>query len=1243
MTQPFRVPNVGRVDRGGVVGFTFDGRVLSGYAGDSLASALLANDVHLVGRSFKYHRPRGILSAGSEEPNALVTVDRGGGRVTPNLRATQVELYEGLVARSQNRFPSLRLDLGAAAGLAGPLLSAGFYYKTFMWPPAFWKKLYEPAIRAAAGLGRAPRQADPDRYVHRYAHCDVLVIGAGPAGLSAALGAASTGARVILCDEQAELGGSLLSEHAATIDGWSASAWLAEVVKSLSGVATVLPRTTAFGWYPDNMIGLVERVTDHLADPDPNLPRERLWQVRADRVVLATGAIERPLVFPRNDRPGIMLAGAARSYLHRYGVKVGARAVVATNDDSAYLAALDLHGAGTVIAGIVDQRPRAAGPLVEAARAAGIPVHAGAYVTSTSGRLRVNAARVANGPSSIRCDTVLMSGGWTPSVHLFSQSRGRLRYDPGTGTFLPGETAARAVSVGACAGDFDLAVCLARGHEAGSGARHRFAVRGLPEVAPSIPPRAAMVHGRAFVDFQNDVTTKDLRVATQEGFRSIEHVKRYTTTGMATDQGKTSNLNALASVAELVGAAPPDIGLTTYRPPFTPVTFGALAGSSRGALFDPIRRTPLHDWAEAQGAVFEDVGTWKRAHYFPRAGEPMHAAVARECLAVRSGVGIFDASTLGKIEVVGPDAAAFLDRMYPGAMASLAVGRCKYALLLGEDGFIRDDGVIARIAPDRFHVTTTTGGAAGVLHLMEDYRQTEFPELRVWLTSTTEQYAVIALQGPRAASILAPLTEDADLSAMPHMSVLSCKVAGVPVRLFRVSFTGEIGFEINVPAGQARFVWDQIIAADPAITPYGTETMHVLRAEVGFVIVGQETDGTVIPDDLGLSWAVSKKKRDFVGKRSLVRPDMLRPDRKQLVGLLTRDPKVLLEEGAQVLASARSQPSLGHVTSAYESATLGRSIALALVAGGRARIGQMIVVPLGERTIEVEVTAPKFLDGGLAAAPRGVVVAPGPVELRSAAEGITTSPEGSRTATPPLPSREGAGGRGGNGTDSGASPHPTDSAAMTPPPNLDPLRGSSPQGEGGRVIVPPTATPLPRALTGDSPTSAQVRITALAPTTRLSVHAGPQAATAIGLAAGVLLGSAPNRTVVSRDKAALGLGPEEWLVLASDSDRSLATTTTAAAGDHPASVVDVSHRHASIEITGPRAAWCLNAFCALDLHPTAFPIGMCTRTLLGKAEIVLWRLGSETFHIEVARSFAHYVWLCLEDARREFIDPPPTC
>jgi len=1178
MTEPFRVPDRGRIDRSRPVAFSFDGRKLGGFAGDTLASALLANGVHLVGRSFKYHRPRGILSAGSEEPNALVTVDRGAGRVTPNLRATQVRLHDGLVARSQNRFPSLRFDLGSVAGLAAPLLSAGFYYKTFMWPPSAWRRLYEPAIRAAAGLGRAPRQPDPDRYLHRYAHCDVLVVGAGPAGLAAALGAASTGARVILCDEQAEPGGSLLDEPAAMIDGWAAHAWLAEVLKSLSGVITLLPNTTAFGWYPDNLIGLVERVTDHLPDPDPNLPRERLWQVRADRVVIAAGAIERPLVFPGNDRPGIMLASAARTYLHRFGVRVGNRILVATQDDSAYRAAIDLHQAGATIAGIVDLRPYVSGPLIDSARALGIPLHVGAAILGTSGGARVRSARVAGVGKSIACDTILMGGGWTPSVHLHAQSRGRLRFDPRTGAFLPADTPARAVSVGACAGDFDLGECLLRGHEAGAGTRRGFTVRGVPPVAPSIAPRSAPPHPRAFVDFQNDVTTKDLRVAAQEGFRAIEHVKRYTTTGMATDQGKTSNLNALAAIADLADRSPPELGLTTYRPPYTPVTFGALAGSSRGALFDPIRVTPLHAWAEAHGAVFEDVGTWKRARHFPRATETMHQAVARECAAVRASVGVFDASTLGKIEVVGPDAAAFLDRIYPGAIGSLPVGRCKYALLLGEDGFIRDDGVIARLAYDRFHVTTTTGGAAGVLHLMEDYLQTEFPDLRAWLTSTTEHWAVIAVQGPKAPAVMAALMGDPmGAAAIPHMAVVPCVIAGIPCRLFRVSFTGEAGYEINVPAGHAQAIWDAVLeaGAEHAITPYGTEAMHVLRAEVGYVIVGQETDGTVIPDDLGLGWTVSRTKPDFVGKRSLLRPDMRRTDRKQLVGLLTRERDLVLEEGAQVLDPTATRPSLGHVTSSYWSPAAGRSIALALVAGGRARIGQTMVVPIAGRSIEVEVTAPKFIEGGLA----------GPSAV--------TGPPPSDTAQ--------------------------DRSRATPRP-------------------PPVTPPLPRALTEASKPCAQVRLTALAPTTRLQVRAGPAAATSVGLASGVLLGSAPCRSVVSRDRAALWLGPDEWLVLAPESEAALAGVDT---GGHPASIVDVSHRHASIEIAGSRAAWCLNAFCALDLGITAFPVGMCTRTLLGKAEIVLWRLGHETFHIETARSLGPYVWACLEEGRLEFLDPQP--
>ncbi|HEY8290496.1 MAG TPA: glycine cleavage T C-terminal barrel domain-containing protein, partial [Acetobacteraceae bacterium] len=988
--------------------------------------------------------------------------------------------------------------------------------------------------------------------------------------IAAALAASARGARVILCDEQAEPGGSLLSEPDATIDGWPAAEWLAQALGNLAQAATVLPRTTAFGWYPDNLIGLAERVTDHLADPDPDLPRERLWQVRAAEVVIAAGAIERPLVFPHNDRPGIMLAGAARTYLHRYGVLVGRRAVVAASDDDAYRAAIELHAAGLTIAAIVDHRAADGGEDAAAAHAAGIPVHHAATIVGTEGRLRVHSVKLSGGPGVIPCDTVLMSGGWTPSVHLFSQSRGRLRFDAASDSFLPGQSAARERSVGACAGTFGLAACLTQGYAAGGGGRRDFVVTGGPgakatRVAPPVRP-----HRKAFVDFQSDVTTKDLRIAVQEGFRSIEHVKRYTTTGMATDQGKTSNLNALSAVADLLGRPMPDIGLTSFRPPYTPVTFGSFAGTVRGMLFDPVRHTPI----AAPGAVFEDVGTWRRARYFPHAGETMQQAVARECLAVRNNVGVLDASTLGKIEVAGPDAAEFLNRLYTGNFTRLAAGRCRYALLLGEDGFIRDDGVVARLAQDRFHVTTTTGGAAAVLDHMEDYLQTEFSSLQVWLTSITEQWAVIAIQGPDALRVLTPLADGIDLAAMPHMAVREGRVAGVPARLFRVSFTGESGFEINVPAGHGQAVWDAVVQAGASfgITPYGTEAMHVLRAEKGYIIVGQDSDGTVTPTDLGLDWTIGRSKPDFVGKRSLVRPDMLRADRQQLVSLLTADPAMVPEEGAQLIADGQP-PSVGHVTSAYWSATLGRSIALGLVAGGRARIGGRLSIPFRGRMIEVTVTDPIFYDRD-------------GTRLRDDAQGGIVIP-----SVPP------------------ASP-------VTATPDPDPVVRQS----GGLV-----------------------RIAELAPTRRLSIRAGTGAATAIGAALGVLLPNVPCRSVTARDRAALRLGPDEWLVLAPEEAAHLAGQATEALAGAPASIVDVSHRALSIEIAGPRAVWCLNAFCALDLDARAFPVGMCTRTVLAKAEIVLWRIGMETFHIEVARSFAPYLRLCLEEAAREFLGREAMC
>jgi sarcosine oxidase, subunit alpha len=995
MSGDFRTAAGGRIDRAKPLAFTFDGRALQGFAGDTLASALLANGIHLVGRSYKYHRPRGILSAGPEEPNALVRVDRGGGRETPNLRATQVELYDGLAAWSQNRWPSLTFDMGAISSLFSPFLSAGFYYKTFMGPDLrgpnwAWTRVYEPLIRRAAGLGAAPSQPDPDSYANRFAHCDVLIAGAGPAGLAAALAAAAAGARVILCDEQAELGGSLLSETSARIDGIAAGEWAQKAVAALKQQerVTLLPRTQAFGYLAQNFIALAERLTDHLARPAPPAPRERLWQVRAKHVVLATGAIERPLVFAGNDRPGIMLAGAARVYLNRYGVRPGTRAVVFTACDTAYEAALDLKRAGLEIALIADVRPRHESPAAEAARASGIAVESGTVINHTRGRLRVSSVTAGRlkpdgtvgAAGRISCDLVLMSGGWTPSVHLFSQSRGKLAWSEGINAFVPAQSVQAERSAGACRGVFSLAAAIEDGFAAGHGAAaaatgtqgrrirsdvsatsldHRGEIGACPSAAPNVP---------AFVDFQHDVTVKDLELAAQEGFQSIEHVKRYTTAGMAPDQGKTSNLNTAAIVARALGKSVPAAGLTTFRPPYTPVTFGTLAGMSRGEVYDPARRTPIHGWAQDNGAVFEDAGRWKRARYFARDGETMHQAVAQECRTVRSIAGLFDASTLGKIEVTGPDAAAFLDRMYINALGRLELGRCRYSILCGEDGFIIDDGIAARLAPDVFHVTTASGGAERVLNMMEDYRQTEFTDLKVWLTSTTEQWAVIAVQGPRARDILAPLVEEADLSAarFPHMRVRECRVAGVSARLFRVSFTGELGFEVNVPSGFGEGVWDAIWkeAQKYGGCAYGTEAMHVLRAEKGYIIIGQETDGTVTPDDAGLACLIGKQKKDFIGKRSLVRPDMIKAGRKQLVGLKTRDQGTVLEEGAQIVAAPRVRagtPALGHITSSYES-TLGHSIALAMIADGRRRMGEKLFVPMPGGDIEAEVVPHVFYD-----------------------------------------------------------------------------------------------------------------------------------------------------------------------------------------------------------------------------------------------------------------------------------------
>ena len=965
--QPFRLPEGGAIDRSQPIGFSFDGRRFEGYAGDTLASALLANGVHLIGRSFKYHRPRGILSAGTEEPNAIVQLESGR-RAVPNLKATTVELYEGLAASSVNCWPSVGFDLMAVNDLAHRLIPAGFYYKTFMWPHGGWH-VYERPIRRMAGLGRAPDGPDPDRYERMNAHCDVLVVGAGPAGLAAAREAGRSGARVVLADEDSLPGGTLL--------GSADTGWLGETTAELEALENVrvLTRTTVAGYFDHNFLIALERVTDRLGPHAPaHLPRQRLWRIRAGRVVLATGALERPLAFANNDRPGVMLAGAVRAYVNRFAVLPGKRAVVVTDNDSAYATALDLHRHGVEIAAVVDLRPEA--EALPEAREAGLGILRGHAVVDTAGRRRLRAAHIARldgngslaGPvRALHCDLIAMSGGWNPAAHLFSQSGGKLRYDEAFRGFLPERSPQAVRCVGAVNGALDTAACVREGRDAGTGEAAGAAhPPGRPAKGPPwlVPARAKAGEARRFVDFQNDVTSADIALAAREGYESVEHLKRYTTLGMGTDQGKTGNVPGLAILASTLGVSIPEVGTTTFRPPYDPVTFGAIAGRDVGSLADPVRRTPIHAWHEENGAVFEDVGRWKRPFYYPRPGETKDEAVARECLAVREAAGIMDASTLGKILVCGPDAREFLNRVYTNAWDRLEVGRCRYGLMLGEDGMVLDDGVASCLAPDRFLMTTTTGNAARDFAWLEEWLQTEWPELRVYLTSLTEQLATVALAGPDSRAILGALTDDIDLNreAFPFMNWREGRVAGLPARVFRIGYTGELSYEIAVPAGRAMDLWKAL--AERGVTPFGTEAMHVLRAEKGYLAIGQETDGTVTPNDLEMEWILSRKK-DFIGRRSLARKGMRDPMRKRLVGLRTEDPATVLPEGAQILAGPPSGPPetmIGHVTSSYMSAALGRSIALALVRGGRERKPGSVHVPLDNGTVRAEICDPRFYD-----------------------------------------------------------------------------------------------------------------------------------------------------------------------------------------------------------------------------------------------------------------------------------------
>ncbi len=994
----YRLPRGGLIDRTRTLRFSFGRQTFDAHPGDTLASALLANGEHMVARSFKYHRPRGILSAGSEEPAALVEIGADRARSDPNTRVTEQEIFEGLKARPQNCWPTLGFDIGALNDVIAPFIPAGFYYKTFKgWPG--WMA-FEPLVRRAAGLGRAPALPDPDRYEAVNRHCDVLVIGGGPAGMMAALAAGRAGARVMLCEETAALGGTLLSRdpEMLSVDGKAPAEWVAAIraeLESMPDVA-ILTRATAFGYYSHNFVGVWERVSDHLspATVPQRMPRQRLWRVRAKEVVLAAGSIERPLVFHENDRPGIMLAGSVRTYMHRYGVLPGRRIVVATNNDSGWDAALDMARAGGEVAAVIDLRSEMAPThLTEAARR-GIAIYGNATIVGTEGRNRISRVAVrpltrrggSSRPVEIECDLLAVAGGWAPNVALFAQSRGKLRYDEQIEAFRPGRSWQHERSAGAANGFFGMAECFAEGARAGADAARAAGLDPKPLAIPTVPASGQIGQGpirvipelpsnrpkhkiRAFIDLQDDVTTKDLGLAVKEGYRSVEHAKRYTTSGMGTDQGKVANLNAFGFLASVRGEAIPAIGTTTFRQPYKPVTFAALAGQHVGDLFAPRRTTAMHDWHRAHGAVFEPVGDWLRARAYLKEGESFHAAVQREARAARATIGVLDASTLGKVDVRGPDAREFLNRVYTNAWLKLAPGKARYGLMLGEDGMVMDDGVTACLADDHFHMTTTTGGAARVLGKLEDYLQTEWPDLKVYLTSVTEEWAVVSLCGPECHKLVSDLCDglDADPEKFPFMTLRDAHVGGVPVRVFRISFTGELSYEINIKASYGLWLWQQVMekGAQYGVTPYGTEAMHLLRAEKGFIIVGQETDGTVNPLDLGLIGMV-KMKGDFIGRRSLFRPDSMRDDRRELVGLLTSDPNMVLMEGAQVIGGeAESEPPvpmLGWVASSYFSPNLGRSIAMALVKGGRKRTGEQLWVSRRDGApVAVMVTATDFL------------------------------------------------------------------------------------------------------------------------------------------------------------------------------------------------------------------------------------------------------------------------------------------
>ncbi len=990
MSQPYRLDKVGYINRDKKISFVFNGKKYFGYEGDTLASALLANGVHLIGRSYKYHRPRGLFGAGVDESNAKVQLYRGT-ETEPNANATEVELVEGLVAKSQNCWPSVYFDFGATNNFLNKFFPAGFYYKTFMWPKNFWHKVYEPIIRKIAGLGVAPLTPDKDRYEHKYEHCDVLVVGSGPSGLGSALSAGKNGARVILAEDKPRFGGSLLTDE-VTIGNKKGNEWANEVILQLKSMpnVTVKNRSQVFGYYDHNMMVMFERTKDHVENPKKFTPRQRLWYIRAKEIIISTGSIERPLVFANNDRPGILLASAAKEYMKVYGVLVGNKPIIFTNNDSAYETAIEFKKNG-INPIIVDTRESSDNSVVKEAKNLNIEIKFSCGLANTRGYRRVNLATIGKFNSdksgyekleNISCDCVCVSGNWTPTIHLSSQSGNKLKYNDALNAFIPNQQKQNETTIGSAKGSMTLKQSLEEGFSKGFELSNKITNNNLKNTAPTSNERNYGQHDKfwcmplpkkknykRFVDFQNDVAVSDIELAIREGFRSIEHIKRYTTLGMATDQGKTSNLNGLQLVSNIERKIVPEVGHTTFRPPYTPVTIGTIVGREVGKHYRPTRKSPMHEWHEKNNAVFVDAGLWLRPRYYKQEKETLLEASTREAINVRKNVGVCDVTSLGKIDIKGPDSAEFLNRVYTNAWMKLPIGKARYGVMLREDGIVFDDGTTTRIAENHYHMTTTTAQAVNVLAHLEYYLQVVWSELNVNVVSTTEQWAGAALAGPNSRNLLSKLFPENDVSNenFPFMGYMESELFGVPARIFRISFSGELAYEINVQSSYGIFMWEKIIelGQEMNIEPYGTEALSTLRIEMGHV-AGSEIDGRTISYDLSLEGMLSKKK-DFIGKRSLIREAFTNPKREKIVGLIPLDQKTMIPEGSHLVKDGNAtlpNPKLGHVSASCWSAEYNNPFSLAILQDGKNKIGEKLyaVSPLKNRNIAVEVVSSHYVD-----------------------------------------------------------------------------------------------------------------------------------------------------------------------------------------------------------------------------------------------------------------------------------------